>query len=518
MAHIIKPPKKFSLDKYSVFLAGSIEMGKAEDWQSKIEKALANKDVIVLNPRRDDWDSSWKQDIHNEKFKEQVTWELKGQEDADCIVIYFDPKSTSPISLLELGLFGDKNRTIVCCPKGFFRKGNVDIVCERYGIPLVETLEDLITSLIKRIDSNGALSMNESIVSQIKNGDLVTIVTKQKQLKRGKARIFNRATETWVLNMGGSNGIPAIASDDNIVAINGKSVRSLTENALGECEHCGTPGQMSFVGYHSNGREAKLCRRCNNANVKGRLKITDTKPNVRESSEIQKDVILDKGDVIKKNGIPVELKQATTASTNMNNVKMLKLKELLRKKIIGMREKKKSNFGSVKPLEEAQGAYSFDNVKRDKKGFYNNIEMMGHRWAKENADAIERICNKYGQTQFQKYIIYNAFDFNREGDDWHYFTSMSKKYLSQVQYILKNSSNQTPFQLLMWLEHHSGLLKTELNWALEWAAYKRNKAEYKRAYVREFGFMGLRPEEAEKRMEKYIDKIVKKDVVNPDWV
>src|ERR1035437_6205106 len=85
-----------------VFLAGSIEQGKAEDWQKRVIKELADQPIIFLNPRREEWDASWKQEITNPKFKEQVTWELDGLEIADVIIIYFDPTTKSPISLLEL--------------------------------------------------------------------------------------------------------------------------------------------------------------------------------------------------------------------------------------------------------------------------------------------------------------------------------------------------------------------------------------------------------------------------------
>ena len=61
---------------------------------------------------------------------------------------YFSPETKAPISLLELGAFKDKE-CIVCCPEGFYRKGNVDIFCARYGIPLVHDLETL-ASLIQR--------------------------------------------------------------------------------------------------------------------------------------------------------------------------------------------------------------------------------------------------------------------------------------------------------------------------------------------------------------------------------
>jgi hypothetical protein len=71
----IKPPTKFRKfrNKIYVSLAGSIEMGKAEDWQQKVSKELSEFDEInILNPRRDDWDNSWEQSINNQKFKEQV--------------------------------------------------------------------------------------------------------------------------------------------------------------------------------------------------------------------------------------------------------------------------------------------------------------------------------------------------------------------------------------------------------------------------------------------------------------
>lgn len=131
----------------SVFLAGSIEMGKAENWQTKVTNALAEFDVRILNPRRDDWDSSWEQKKDNAKFREQVEWELDALEYADFIVMYFDPATMSPISMLELGLFAETGKLLVCCPEGFWRKGNVDIVCERLGIEQFDTLEEIIERL-----------------------------------------------------------------------------------------------------------------------------------------------------------------------------------------------------------------------------------------------------------------------------------------------------------------------------------------------------------------------------------
>lgn len=146
---VIKAPGKLSVKGPSVFLAGSIEMGKAEDWQTKITNALSDLPCWVLNPRRDDWDSSWEQKKENSQFREQVEWELKAMDQASVIAMYFDPDTKSPISLLELGLHAHENTLIVCCPEGFWRKGNVDIVCEKYNIPQVDSIDALIAAVRK---------------------------------------------------------------------------------------------------------------------------------------------------------------------------------------------------------------------------------------------------------------------------------------------------------------------------------------------------------------------------------
>ncbi len=128
-----------------VFLAGSIEMGAASAWQQQIIDALGKSaPITVLNPRRLDWDASWTQEAHSPQFREQVLWELEGLTQAHWIVFYFDPATKSPVSLLELGLWAQSGKCVVCAPAGFWRKGNVDIVCSVYGVPQCETLEDLI--------------------------------------------------------------------------------------------------------------------------------------------------------------------------------------------------------------------------------------------------------------------------------------------------------------------------------------------------------------------------------------
>jgi len=150
---VLKPPAILPItsEKSSVFLAGSIEMGVAEDWQTKFTNAMSGENILILNPRRDNWDPTWEQSITNPKFVEQVSWELNALDFADIIVMYFDPNTKSPISLLELGLHAASGKLMVCCPDGFWRKGNVEVVCKRFGIQMFETLDELIESFLTRI-------------------------------------------------------------------------------------------------------------------------------------------------------------------------------------------------------------------------------------------------------------------------------------------------------------------------------------------------------------------------------
>jgi hypothetical protein len=139
MADIYLPPMTFTPDgRISVFLAGSIEMGKAEDWQLDFIKQFQSYNINILNPRRSDWDSSWVQSIDNEQFRSQVEWELDCLTKADLILMYLQPNTLSPISMLELGLYAHSNKLVVCCPDGFWRKGNIDIVCKHHKLTKVE--------------------------------------------------------------------------------------------------------------------------------------------------------------------------------------------------------------------------------------------------------------------------------------------------------------------------------------------------------------------------------------------
>lgn len=149
MKKIYKAPEEIPLqiDLKTVFLAGSIEMDKAINWQKRCEELLQDQ-FVIFNPRRNEWDSSWSQTIENIHFKEQVSWELQALERADIIIMYFVGDTMSPISLLEFGLYAQSHKMKVVVEENFWRKGNIDIVCERYSVEQFKTLEELIQNLL----------------------------------------------------------------------------------------------------------------------------------------------------------------------------------------------------------------------------------------------------------------------------------------------------------------------------------------------------------------------------------
>ena len=134
-----------------LFLAGSIEMGAARNWQENIICDLhMERDLTILNPRRLNWNKDWTQSIDNPEFNQQVNWELDGIKRAGRVVFYFDVNTTSPITLMELGYAaGLRKQSIIYCPKGFWRRGNVEVMVDRNRdvFKMVESYEELVKSV-----------------------------------------------------------------------------------------------------------------------------------------------------------------------------------------------------------------------------------------------------------------------------------------------------------------------------------------------------------------------------------
>ena len=141
---------------------GIMGLVQAEDWQTiytsllqkaQTERLVSNqlvKHIAVLNPRRDDWSNEWNETKHHPLLIEQIQWELEHLRESNCIVMYFDKNTISPISLLELGLFSNTSKMVVYCPDEYFRVENVVEVCKQYHVPVVSSLEGLVAFTIDK--------------------------------------------------------------------------------------------------------------------------------------------------------------------------------------------------------------------------------------------------------------------------------------------------------------------------------------------------------------------------------
>ncbi len=144
MNNYFEPPMNISnrsIDKQFVFLAGTIEQGNSIDWQLQAKDFFLCKGWGVFNPRRKDWNAKLEQKFENPAMFQQVNWELDALEKADFILFNFLPETDSIITMLELGRFSHYNKISVVCPEGYARKANVDIFCNRYNIPLYDSMQ-----------------------------------------------------------------------------------------------------------------------------------------------------------------------------------------------------------------------------------------------------------------------------------------------------------------------------------------------------------------------------------------
>lgn len=156
MSVVVKPLNSIPVklrNKISIFLGGSINKGTSINWQKELEDLLKDHDVVIYNPRRDDWDNSWSNaPIPGSKFYEQVEWELSKQEIAKINIYCLVGDGIAPISLLEFGLFHHKNTFIYCDPK-YPRFGNVKITADRYSVPFSDDWDEFKEKIVKLINT-----------------------------------------------------------------------------------------------------------------------------------------------------------------------------------------------------------------------------------------------------------------------------------------------------------------------------------------------------------------------------
>ncbi|KMK63306.1 hypothetical protein Y699_04136 [Aspergillus fumigatus Z5] len=151
--HIIyAPSEETPRGVKSVFLAGTTSKVDPGDWRETLSTSLSDLPVTIYSPYRPDWDSSWREDIDFAPYREQVEWELDKLDKSDTVVIYFHPATQAPISLLELGLCARvPGKALVVCPEGYWKRGNVQIVCEKYGVEMVDNVDALRDAIVERL-------------------------------------------------------------------------------------------------------------------------------------------------------------------------------------------------------------------------------------------------------------------------------------------------------------------------------------------------------------------------------
>lgn len=122
----------------TVFLAGAIDMGAAVDWQAQVIEKIGDR-FCIFNPRREKFTP--------DTLDEQIKWELDKLERADYIFLWFPKDSKAPISFFEAGLYWNSGKLIVGAEPGFYRRRNLELTADRYGVMLFGLLDKMITRL-----------------------------------------------------------------------------------------------------------------------------------------------------------------------------------------------------------------------------------------------------------------------------------------------------------------------------------------------------------------------------------
>lgn len=154
---IYAPSGEASRGLKSIFLAGTTSKVDTSDWREVLITSLSDVPVTLYNPYRADWDSSWHEDITFAPYREQVEWELDKHDKADIVVVYFHPATQAAVSLLEFGICARvPGKAIVVCPEGYWKRGNVQIVCKKYGIEMLNSLDELREAIVKKLPLLGS--------------------------------------------------------------------------------------------------------------------------------------------------------------------------------------------------------------------------------------------------------------------------------------------------------------------------------------------------------------------------
>jgi len=154
MAIIIEAPNEvYSLansGNAKLFLAGGIT--NCPDWQSWVVSELRDvENLTIYNPRRK------KFDIKNfNTTEEQITWEYEHLRDANIVMFWFSKGSLNPMSLYELGMWGNStdSPTLIGVDPQYERKEDVYIQTQlaRPELKIFNSLSVMIGEIASTMD------------------------------------------------------------------------------------------------------------------------------------------------------------------------------------------------------------------------------------------------------------------------------------------------------------------------------------------------------------------------------
>ena len=135
----IECPETYEGNEKSLFLAGGIT--NCSDWQKELVNMLKEIDLVILNPRRKNYDS--KEENIDEK---QIKWESEHLNKATAVLFWFTKETLCPITLYELGKKSALNKPIfIGVHPEYARRRDVEIQTKliRPEIKIVYSLKDL---------------------------------------------------------------------------------------------------------------------------------------------------------------------------------------------------------------------------------------------------------------------------------------------------------------------------------------------------------------------------------------
>lgn len=160
VAQVITPNDPDQQPRYptrSIFLAGPTEIPWREGFVAALKQRLTTTTITIFDPFQPRWDSTWKEDVDGDpRFAAQVDWELTHQDKATTVAVFFHADSKAPVSLLELGLCARSGKAVVGCEPGYWKRGNVQAACRRYGVPLADSLGGLAELAAKKLSESKA--------------------------------------------------------------------------------------------------------------------------------------------------------------------------------------------------------------------------------------------------------------------------------------------------------------------------------------------------------------------------